>query len=77
LRGDCREQPTRPHASVPGLDADTAARVVDAVVPRHACLLDLLLSLEHVHWNVVGPMFMSVVIADHRGAGASRGGRRN
>ena len=50
----------RPHTSVPGLDADAAARVVDALVPRLACLLDLHLTLKHVHWNVVGPMFMSV-----------------
>ena len=51
---------SQPHTTVPGLDQETATRVVGALRPRLFSLLDLQLTLKHVHWNVVGPSFLSV-----------------
>ena len=46
--------------TVPGLDRDTAAKVVEILQSRLAAYNDLQLTLKHVHWNVVGPNFISV-----------------
>lgn len=51
---------SRPHTSVPGLDPDTATRLVSILQDRLVGLLDLGLVLKHIHWNVVGPSFVSV-----------------
>lgn len=51
---------TRTHRSVPGLDADKAAALTTTLQDRLVGTLDLQLVLKHVHWNVVGPNFLSV-----------------
>lgn len=55
------------HTSVPGLDSSAANTVIDALTPRLASLVDLQLTLKHVHWNVVGAQFLSVheMLDDH------------
>jgi starvation-inducible DNA-binding protein len=49
-----------PRFTVPGMDEKTAAEVIDVLDERMTGLLDLSLTLKHVHWNVVGPNFVSV-----------------
>jgi starvation-inducible DNA-binding protein len=49
-----------PHRSVPGLDPAAATQVVRQLERRLVAALDLQLVLKHVHWNVVGPNFISV-----------------
>ncbi len=46
--------------TVPGLDKDTGAKVVAILQGRLAAYNDLHLTLKHVHWNVIGPNFISV-----------------
>ena len=46
--------------SVPGLDEDQAEKVRDRLQERLNALLDLGLTLKHIHWNVVGPSFIGV-----------------
>lgn len=43
-----------------GLTPDDAEKVSDVLQDRLNGLIDLSLTLKHVHWNVVGPGFMSV-----------------
>ena len=45
---------------VPDLSDDEARRVVELLQDRLYSLLDLQLTLKHVHWNVVGPNFIAV-----------------
>jgi starvation-inducible DNA-binding protein len=47
-------------ATVPGLDEGTAAQIVDRMQERLVALLDLQLTLKHIHWNVVGMNFIAV-----------------
>ena len=46
--------------TVPGMDQRDAQRVIDLLQKRLHALNDLHLTLKHVHWNVVGPHFISV-----------------
>ena len=46
--------------TVPGLDRDAADKVADGLQDRLNALIDLSLTLKHVHWNVVGPNFIGV-----------------
>lgn len=46
--------------TVPGMQQSTATEVVDILDDRMVALIDLALTLKHVHWNVVGPNFISV-----------------
>lgn len=48
------------HSTVPGLDEDRAVRTISLLQSRLASLLDLHLTLKHIHWNVVGVNFISV-----------------
>jgi starvation-inducible DNA-binding protein len=51
---------TYPHGH-PGIqDADKARRIREMLQDRLICLLDLQLTLKHIHWNVVGPNFIAV-----------------
>lgn len=50
----------RPVTTVPGLDRDRAAEAVEIMQERLASLLDLQLTLKHIHWNVVGVNFISI-----------------
>lgn len=43
-----------------GLDEGTATKVGDLLQDRLNSLVDLGLTLKHVHWNVVGPGFIAV-----------------
>lgn len=46
--------------TVPGVSHSDAQSVVDALDERMVALLDLSLTLKHIHWNVVGPNFIGV-----------------
>lgn len=46
--------------TVPGLDADDAKQIAQTLQERLTSLIDLQLTLKHVHWNVVGPNFIAV-----------------
>jgi starvation-inducible DNA-binding protein len=46
--------------TIPGLDVDIAKQVAATLQDRLNSLLDLQLTLKHIHWNVVGPNFISV-----------------
>jgi starvation-inducible DNA-binding protein len=49
-----------PVVTVPGLDEERAIKTITILQERLACLLDLQLTLKHIHWNVVGVNFISV-----------------
>lgn len=46
--------------TVPGMEQDAAERVIDTLQQRLTSLIDLQLTLKHIHWNVVGPTFIGV-----------------
>jgi starvation-inducible DNA-binding protein len=46
--------------SIPGMNPETAAKVRDRLQQRLVALIDLELTLKHVHWNVVGPNYIGV-----------------
>lgn len=46
--------------TVPGMKREDADKVVSILDERMVALIDLQLTLKHVHWNVVGPNFISV-----------------
>ncbi|MGN7134801.1 Dps family protein [Rhodococcoides corynebacterioides] len=46
--------------TVPGMSTEDGARVAEILQDRLNALNDLHLTLKHVHWNVVGPNFISV-----------------
>lgn len=49
-----------PTTTVPGLDEAAVADVLGTMQERLAALLDLQLTLKHIHWNVVGVNFIAV-----------------
>lgn len=46
--------------TVPGMTTSEAQKVIDLLQERLNALNDLSLTLKHIHWNVVGPNFISV-----------------
>ena len=46
--------------TVPGMKPDDGAAVAEMLQDRLVTLIDLSLTLKHVHWNVVGPSFIGV-----------------
>lgn len=46
--------------TVPGLDREQSAELVGIMQERLSALLDLQLTLKHIHWNVVGVSFIAV-----------------
>ena len=46
--------------SIPGMSPETASKVRNRLQQRLVALIDLELTLKHVHWNVVGPTFIGV-----------------
>jgi starvation-inducible DNA-binding protein len=46
--------------TVPGLSSDDGSAAIDILQSRLTALADLVLTLKHVHWNVVGPNFIGV-----------------
>ncbi|MCC5950636.1 MAG: DNA starvation/stationary phase protection protein [Acidimicrobiia bacterium] len=64
--------PTTPKYTVPGLDIAAAAEAAAMLQDRLVSLVDLSLTLKHIHWNVVGPMFVGVhEMLDPQHAGVS------
>ena len=49
-----------PKFTVPGMSQDDAVKVIDLLQGRLVTLIDLQLTLKHIHWNVVGPAFIGV-----------------
>jgi starvation-inducible DNA-binding protein len=49
-----------PATTVPGLADEQAVKVISILQERLASLLDLQLTLKHIHWNVVGINFISI-----------------
>jgi starvation-inducible DNA-binding protein len=50
----------KPSFTVPNMSTSDAAKVIDLLQQRLVSLIDLDLTLKHVHWNVVGPTFIGV-----------------
>src|SRR4051812_35262118 len=48
------------HFTVPGLEPSEGEQVAELLQGRLTSLIDLSLTLKHVHWNVVGPYFIGV-----------------
>jgi starvation-inducible DNA-binding protein len=46
--------------SIPGMSTEVAEKVRDRLQQRLVALIDLELTLKHIHWNVVGPTFIGV-----------------
>lgn len=46
--------------TVPGLDMTESARAISTMQKRLSSLIDLQLTLKHIHWNVVGMNFIAV-----------------
>src|SRR4051794_31647894 len=46
--------------TIPGLDKETAQRIITLLQSRLHSTNDLQLTLKHVHWNVVGAHFIAV-----------------
>ena len=51
---------TTSNYTVPGMDKSDADQVIEILERRMRSLVDLSLTLKHVHWNVVGPNFIAV-----------------
>lgn len=51
---------TTPKYTVPGLTLAEGEKVAELLQERLHALNDLMLTLKHVHWNVVGPNFIAV-----------------
>jgi starvation-inducible DNA-binding protein len=49
-----------PKYTVPGLEREKSQKVAEILQGRLNSLLDLQLTLKHIHWNVVGPNFIGV-----------------
>ena len=49
-----------PTWTAPGLSEGDAQKVVERLQQRLVALIDLQLTLKHIHWNVVGPTFIGV-----------------
>ncbi|MBI5088248.1 MAG: DNA starvation/stationary phase protection protein [Actinobacteria bacterium] len=46
--------------TVPGLESDESGRAVEIMQERLSTLIDLHLTLKHIHWNVIGMNFIAV-----------------
>ncbi len=46
--------------TVPGISAKHGQRAAEILQERLVALIDLKLTLKHIHWNVVGPAFIGV-----------------
>lgn len=51
---------TTSNYTVPGMEKSDADQVIEILERRMRSLVDLSLTLKHVHWNVVGPNFIAV-----------------
>lgn len=57
---DATSRAPHPAVTVPGLDEGKAVAAISILQERLAALLDLQLTLKHIHWNVVGVNFISI-----------------
>ncbi|WP_372761434.1 DNA starvation/stationary phase protection protein Dps [Pseudoalteromonas sp.] len=48
------------HFTAPGMSNEAAEKTIATLDNRMVALLDLQLTLKHIHWNVVGPNFIGV-----------------
>lgn len=48
-----------PKFTVPSMSKADTAKVLDVLDERLVSLIDLALTLKHIHWNVVGPNFIA------------------
>jgi starvation-inducible DNA-binding protein len=55
-----RSRSRRAGTKVPEISNNKAERTVEVLQERLVALLDLHLTLKHVHWNVTGPNFIAV-----------------
>jgi starvation-inducible DNA-binding protein len=46
--------------TVPGLGRGESAKSIEILDRRMVSLIDMALTLKHIHWNVVGPNFIAV-----------------
>lgn len=46
--------------TVPGMEDRPASEAIEVLDDRMVALIDLALTLKHIHWNVVGPNFIGV-----------------
>ncbi len=46
--------------TAPGMSNESAEKTIAALDNRMVTLIDLQLTLKHIHWNVVGPNFIGV-----------------
>jgi len=46
--------------TVPGLGREESVDSIEALDKRLVSLIDMALTLKHIHWNVVGPNFIAV-----------------
>ena len=51
---------TKIRTTIPTLDEAASSRLVVLLQERLVCLLDLQLTLKHIHWNVVGMNFIAI-----------------
>jgi starvation-inducible DNA-binding protein len=59
--------------TAPGLTTRNGAAVVEILQGRLDAMVDLALTLKHIHWNVVGPAFIGVhLMIDTQHAGVQR-----
>lgn len=49
-----------PAVTVPGLEPQQSEKLIATMQERLSALLDLQLTLKHIHWNVVGVNFIAV-----------------
>lgn len=49
-----------PSYTAPGVSLEDAHEVITMLDDRLVALIDLALTLKHIHWNVVGPSFIGV-----------------
>ncbi len=49
-----------PAYTTPGLSLESARDIITTLDDRLVSLIDLALTLKHIHWNVVGPSFIGV-----------------
>ena len=51
---------TEPRYLVPGMTTEESVKTLEVLKDRMIALVDLGLTLKHIHWNVVGPHFVAV-----------------
>jgi len=51
---------SKPTSKIAGLSDEQSVSIISILQERLASLLDLQLTLKHIHWNVVGVNFISV-----------------